>query len=203
MQEAVINFCRVSFAPYLLTGQPMPRTGSLGASSRIASRAASSPARAAARTTGATSTRRRRRDLGATAGVMGREELIDDPRFATPEARIEHRDEVDEIVVGVDAPADKREVMECSGPRGVPAGAVLDAADLSTDPALRERGMFVELEHPVRGKFVMPGWPVKMSGSSVPVEAAPLLGQHNEEVLGELLGYSAEQVAALREERVL
>ena len=62
---------------------------------------------------------------------------------------------------------------------------------------------FVELEHPVRGTFVMPAWPVKMSGSSVPVQAAPLLGEHNEEVLGQLLGYSAEQVAALREERVL
>jgi formyl-CoA transferase len=63
--------------------------------------------------------------------------------------------------------------------------------------------MFVELEHPVRGRFVMPGWPVKMSASSVPVEAAPMLGEHNEEVLGELLGYSAEQVAALREAHVL
>jgi formyl-CoA transferase len=85
----------------------------------------------------------------------------------------------------------------------VPTGAVLDTADLATDPHLRTRGMFVELEHPARGRFVMPGWPVKMSSSSVPVQVAPLLGQHNKEVLGELLGYSAEQVAALREENVL
>ena len=89
------------------------------------------------------------------------------------------------------------------GQAGVPTGAVLDAADLSTDPALRGRGMFVELEHPARGKFVMPGWPVKMSGSEVPLTVAPLLGEHNEEVLGELLGYTPEEVAALCEERVL
>jgi formyl-CoA transferase len=134
---------------------------------------------------------------------MGREELADDPCYATPEARVEHKDEVDEIVSAWTRQRDKREVMELLGSGGVPTGAVLDAADLSTDPALRERGMFVELEHPVRGTFVMPGWPVKMSGSSVPVEPAPLLGEHNEEVLGDLLGYSAEQVAALREDRVL
>jgi formyl-CoA transferase len=135
--------------------------------------------------------------------VMGREELIEDPRFATPDARMEHRAEADEIVSAWTRQHDKHEVMELLGASGVPTGAVLDAADLSTDPALRERGMFVELEHPVRGRFVMPAWPVKMSGSNVPVEAAPLLGQHNEEVLGALLGYSPEQVAALREERVL
>lgn len=137
------------------------------------------------------------------AKIMGREELIDDPRYATPEARGEHKDEVDELVSAWTRQHDKHAVMELLGSAGVPTGAVLDAADLSTDPALRERGMFVELEHPVRGTFVMPAWPVERSGSSVPVQAAPLLGEHNEEVLGELLGYSAEQVAALREERVL
>ena len=135
--------------------------------------------------------------------VMGREELLDDPRYATPELRVEHKEEVDELVTAWTSQHDKREVMELLGAGGVPTGAVMDAADLSTDPHLRKRGMFVELEHPVRGRFVMPGWPVKMSGSHVPVQPAPLLGEHNEEVLGELLGYSAAEVAALREERVL
>jgi len=86
---------------------------------------------------------------------------------------------------------------------GVPAGAVLDNADLANDPSLRKRGAFVELEHPIRGPFVMPGWPVTMFGSSVPVEVAPRLGQHDEEVLAELRGYSAKQVAELREAKVL
>jgi formyl-CoA transferase len=204
MQEAVINFCRVSFAPYLLTGQPMPRTGSLGASSRVRVPGGLFPCKGGGEndwcyiypTMGSDTWVR-------LAKVMGREELIDDPRYATPEARGEHKNEVDELVSAWTRQQDKRAVMELLGAAGVPTGAVLDAADLSTDPALRERGMFVELEHPVRGTFVMPAWPVKMSGSSVPVQVAPLLGEHNEEVLGQLLGYSAEQVAALREERVL
>jgi formyl-CoA transferase len=97
----------------------------------------------------------------------------------------------------------KREVMELVGGAGVPSGAVFDNVELQHDPFLRERGMFVELEHPVRGKFVMPGFPVKMSNSHVPVSPAPLLGQHNEEVLGEVLGYSSEKVARLREEKVI
>ena len=63
--------------------------------------------------------------------------------------------------------------------------------------------MFVEVDHPVRGKYVIPGWPVKMSDSRVEVKAAPLLGQQNEEVLGELLGYTPEQVAQLRAEQVI
>jgi formyl-CoA transferase len=204
MQEAVINFCRVSFGPYLTTGQPMPRTGSLGASSRVRVPGGLFPCKGGGENDWCY--------IYPTLGnetwvrlmkVIGREELIDDPRFATPDARVEHRAEVDEIVAAWTRQHDKREVMELLGTSGVPTGAVLDAADLSTDPSLRERGMFVELEHPVRGPFVMPGWPVKMSASHVPVEVAPLLGEHNEEVLGELLGYSAEQVAALREAKVL
>ncbi len=122
--------------------------------------------------------------------AIGREDLLDDPRFATPEARFEHSDEVNAVVSAWTRSRDKREVMELIGAAGVPAGAVFDNDDLANDPFLRERGMFVEIEHPVRGKFVMPGWPIKMSRSQVPVSPAPLLGQHSEEVLGEVLGYT-------------
>jgi formyl-CoA transferase len=203
MQESVINFCRVSYAPYLSSGKPMSRNGALGSNP---TRAPSGlfPCKGGGEndwcyihpTTGNQSWER-------LMTVMGREELIDDPRYATPQARFERRDEVNEIVAEWTRQHHKREVMELIGAAGVPTGAVLDNVDLANDPHLRERGMFVELDHPVRGRFVMPAWPVKMSSSSVPVQVAPLLGQHNEEVLSELLGYSAEQVAALRDENVL
>ena len=124
-------------------------------------------------------------------------------RFEAALARFEHRDEVDAVLSDWTRQHDKREVMELVGAAGVPAGAIFDAAELQNDPFLRQRGMFVEVEHPARGRVVIPGWPVKMSDSEVPVTPAPLLGAHNEQVLGELLGYSAEEVARLREEQVI
>jgi formyl-CoA transferase len=85
----------------------------------------------------------------------------------------------------------------------VPAGAVLDTNELMNDPFLRKRGMFATVTHPVRGDVTIPGWPVKMSDSEVPVITSPLLGQHNEEVLGEWLGYSPEKVAKLKESKAM
>jgi len=85
----------------------------------------------------------------------------------------------------------------------VPAGAVFDTDELLHDPFLRERGMFGTVQHPVRGDFTMPGWPVQMSESHVPLRSAPVLGQDNATVYGELLGCSRGQLAELREARVI
>ena len=81
---------------------------------------------------------------------------------------------------------DKHGVMRSLGSAGVPAGAVLDTVELSGDEFLRECGMFVEVDHPVRGRYVMPGWPVVMSESYVPVAAPPVLGAHTQEALASL-----------------
>ena len=78
--------------------------------------------------------------------------------------------------------------MKIIGEAGVPAGAVFDTLELQTDPFLRERGTFATIQHPIRGEFTMPAWPVKMSDSAVPIRSAPLLGQDNDSVYSELLG---------------
>jgi formyl-CoA transferase len=134
--------------------------------------------------------------------VIGREELLRDARFASPEARWEHREEVDAMVNAWMAQRTKVEAMTALGEAGVPAGAVFDTNELLHDAHLRKRGMFVTVKHPVRGDFTMPGWPVKMSESNVTVTSAPLLGQHNEEIYGEL-GYTAAQIAELRSEKAI
>ena len=204
MQESVINYCRVSYDSYLATGRVPKRNGAFGVN---ANRAPSGifPCKGGGENDYCYihPTRAGNQSWERLLKVIGREDLLDDPRFATPEARFEHNDEVNAVVAEWTRTREKREVMELIGAAGVPAGAVLDNADLANDPFLRKRGMFVEVEHPVRGKLVMPGWPVKMSRSEVSVEPAPLLGQHSEEVLGELLGYSPDQVAALREQQVI
>jgi formyl-CoA transferase len=80
----------------------------------------------------------------------------------------------------------------------VPAGAVLDTGELMGNAHLQERGMFATIEHPTRGKVMIPGFPVKLSDSKVPVTSAPLLGEHTEEVLTEWLGLSAEAAKEYR-----
>jgi formyl-CoA transferase len=204
MQEAVINFCRVSYATYMNNGTSPVRNGAISVN---ANRAPSGifPCRGGGENDWCYvhPTRAGNQSWERLLNVMGREDLLDDPRFATPEARFEHNDEVNAVVSEWTRTRDKREVMELIGAAGVPAGAVFDNADLANDPFLRERGTFVEIEHPVRGRVVMPGSPIKMSASQVPVTPAPLLGEHNEEILGELLGYSPEQVAALREQQAM
>jgi formyl-CoA transferase len=132
--------------------------------------------------------------------VIGREDLLDDPRFATPQARADHVGEVDAIVQAWCRDKTKYEVMETLGRAGVPAGAVMDTMELSEDPNLRAREIFVTVDHPVRGAFTMPGWPVRLSRSHVPVTSAPLLGADNEAVYGSWLGYTREQLADLKEE---
>src|SRR5581483_6582552 len=117
-----------------------------------------------------------------------RDDLLDDPRFATNRDRVEHIDAVDALIVAWTKERTKIEVMETLGHAGVPAGAVLDTNELMNDPFLRKRGMFVTVDHPVRGEVTIPGWPVKMSDSQVAVTTSPLLGEHQDAVLAEWLG---------------
>ncbi len=131
--------------------------------------------------------------------VMGREDLIDDERYDSPTKRAERREEVDAIVKPWAAALTKQEAMAALGGAGVPTGAVYDTRELQDNPDFEERGIFQHIEHPTRGDFKMAGWPAKMSGSNVPVAPAPLLGEHNEAVLGDWLGMSEKDVAALKE----
>ncbi len=83
--------------------------------------------------------------------VIGREDALDDPRFATAQSRCDHIDEVNGLIEPWVAERDKREVMETLGRAGVPAGAVFDTMELSNDPTMREREIFVTVQHPDRG----------------------------------------------------
>jgi formyl-CoA transferase len=135
--------------------------------------------------------------------VIGREELIGDPRFADNKDRWANRDAVDEVIKPWVAQRTKREVMQTLGDAGIPAGAVFDTNELINDVVLRERGIFGTVDHPARGKVTMPGWPVKMSDSCVPLAAAPLLGQDNSRIYSELMGLTPDQIAELRTEEAI
>ncbi len=107
----------------------------------------------------------------------------------------ENEEELDRLIANWTISRSAEQVMTLMQGEGVPAGAVLDTAELSNDPHLRKRGMFVPVQHPKRGEVVVPGWPVHMSGSKVPVTCGPLLGEHTEQVLAEWAGMNKEQIA--------
>jgi len=199
MQEAVINYCRISYSRQHLTGQASERFGNrsqLGTSapSDVFPCQPGGPNDYVFVYTSRASDEQWHRLLD----VVGRPDLRDDPRFAGPEERARHLAAVDEVISAWTRRRTKREAMRELGEAGVPAGAVFDTLELSEDPHLRRRGTFVTVRHPERGDFTMPGWPVRMSCSHVDVAPAPLLGQHTREVLGDLLGLDEPEVGRLR-----
>jgi formyl-CoA transferase len=204
MQEAVINFGRIAYGAQALWGRVPARNGNqsvLGTSapSEVYPCKGGRPNDYCYIYT----TRAGNHQWERLCRVIGHEALIDDPRFKHPPDRFKHRNELDRIISAWTSTRDKREVMEQLGSAGVPAGAVFDTDELLNDSFLRKRGMFVTIDHPVRGEFTMPGWPVKMTDSEVPVTAAPLLGQHNERIYGEWFGYSPGDVRRLRDEQII
>jgi len=204
MQDAVINFSRIAFARQAASGQAAVRSGNRSALGTTA------PSGLYKCKGGGINdycfiytSRAGNHQWQRLLKVMDREDLLDDPRYATPKDRVEHMDEIDGLISAWTTQRDKVEVMETLSGVGVPAGAVLDTGELMNDPFLRKRGMFATVNHPVRGDVTIPGWPVKMSDSEVPVVTSPLLGQHNEEMLGEWLGYPPERVAELKEAKAI
>ena len=135
--------------------------------------------------------------------VMGREDLIDDPRYIDNKARAEHGLEVNMIVEEWTMQHTKHRVMKLLADAGITAGACLNAEDIHSDPHLLEREMIVTVDHPQRGRFTFPGSPIKLSDSALTVKPSPLLGQHTEEVLEEVLGYDRERVGRLRDAGVV
>ena len=135
--------------------------------------------------------------------TMGREELTGDPRYSTPAARLQRLDEVYALVESWTMQYTKFEIMEKLNAIDVPCGPVLDTADLIQDPHLRARQMIVDVPHPQRGTFQTVGCPLKLSDSPVDITASPLLSEHTETVLHELMGYDKDAVEKLRQEGVI
>lgn len=135
--------------------------------------------------------------------AIGRTDIITDPRFADQRNRNKHFDELFAAIAAWTRQRSKFEVMRVLGEAGVPCGAVLDSGDVLANEHLKARGMITSIEHPIRGTFTMPGCAVQLSESPVEVRPAPLLGQHNTEVYGTLLGMTATDLAGLKDEGVL
>ena len=155
MQDAMLQYIRGAFATLTRTGQPPPprrrRQRARAATRRWASIRASGggPNDYVYVYTSRANPEHWRRLLG----VIGREELLDDPRYATPAARAEHETEVDEMVAAWTRRHDKHEAMRILGEAGIPAGAVLDTTEFCNDPSFAARGIVQTMRAPDRGRL--------------------------------------------------
>src|SRR5713101_6210500 len=144
-------------------------------------------------------------DWGRLARAIGRPELARDPKFATLPARKTNEDELEAIISGWTSQQRAHDVADMLQKAGVAAAVVADNKYLSEeDPHLKARDYWVYKDHPEVGKRQHAGVPWKMSRTPTPVrEPAPLIGQYTDEVLTQLLGYSADDVARLRSQGAL
>jgi len=134
--------------------------------------------------------------------VIGKEEWITHPDYATPEARLPRLKQVFDTIEKWTMTKTKFEAMEELNKHDIPCGPILSMEELAAEPSLRATGTVVEVDHPKRGKYLTVGNPIKMSDSPTEVQRSPLLGEHTNEVLKEL-GLSAADINALHTAKVI
>lgn len=130
--------------------------------------------------------------------VIGKPQWKHASEYATTASRLPHLNTIFGAIEGWTKTKTKFEVMEVCTPLNIPVGPILSMKELAADPSLRKSGTIVEVEHPTRGSYLSVGCPIKLSDSDVEVTRAPLLGEHNEQILRQVLGYSAAEVVAIK-----
>src|SRR5450432_4396609 len=135
--------------------------------------------------------------------VIGREEWLTDPRYATPKVRLTHLMEIFGEIEAWTKTKTKFEAMDLLNEHDIPCGPILSMKEIAAEPALRATGTVVEVDHPKRGKYLTVGNPIKLSDSPVDVRPSPLLGEHTEEILRTVLGLSEGDIQAAREQKAI
>ena len=131
--------------------------------------------------------------------VIGKPEWKEDENYSTPPARLPRLNEIFDTIEAWTKTKTKFEVMEICNPLDIPVGPILSMKEIAEDPGLRETGTVVEVDHPVRGKYLTVGNPIKLSDSPAEVKRSPLLGEHTDEILKEFCNMSDEEIKAVRE----
>ena len=203
MQDAMIHYMRTCFATMARTGKPAQRNGAKS------SAGANSPSGLYPTKGGGandyvyiTTNRANPEHWSRLMKLIGREDLINDPRFATPGDRVAHEKELDAIIGEWTRHNEKREAMEKLIGVGVPAGAVFDTMELQNEPSFVERGFMQTVKHH-NGEYKMATWPVSVDGKMVRIKGSPGLGADTAGVLHDWLGIDERQLDTLKLEGVL
>jgi formyl-CoA transferase len=135
----------------------------------------------------------------ALANRIGGEALVHDKRFDSIDARRKNQTAMWQLLEDFASDYTKRELMEILNEIDVPCGPIMSTKDLANDAHVRLREMYLELDHPERGKWYNLGCPIKLSDSPVEVERSPLLGEHTEEILADVLAYGRDKIRELKQ----
>ena len=131
--------------------------------------------------------------------VIGKPEWKDDENYSTPAARLPKLNDIFDTIEAWTKTKTKFEVMDICNPLDIPVGPILSLKEISEDQGLRDTGTVVEVDHPVRGKYLTVGNPIKLSDSPAVVKRSPLLGEHTEEILKEFCNMTDEEISAVKE----
>ena len=135
--------------------------------------------------------------------AINHEELIRNPKYKTNRDRVEHRDELISTLSEIFSEKPTEVWLEALEKKGVPAGPIYTFDQIFTDPQVLHRGMLVEMDHPSAGRIKQTGVPVKLSETPGSIESPPpLLGEHTGEIL-QHIGYSDDDITALKEKGVI
>ncbi len=135
----------------------------------------------------------------AIAELIGGEALVNDERFDNITARRQNQDEMWRLLTDFASNYTKWELMGILNEINVPCGPIMSTNDLANDEHVKLREMYVELDHPERGKWYNLGCPIKLSDSPVDMKRSPLLGEHTDEVLNDVLGYANNEIADFKQ----
>jgi len=134
----------------------------------------------------------------AICDVIGEPGWKTDPDYATPRARLPRLTQIFARIEQWTMTKTKFEVMEICNKVDIPVGPILSMKEIAEDESLRQTGTVVEVDHPTRGKYLTVGNPIKLSDSPSDVRRSPLLGEHTEEILTRVLGFSSKEVADIK-----
>ncbi len=130
--------------------------------------------------------------------VIGKPDWKTDPDYATPPARLPRLRHIFNTIEEWTMTKDKFEVMEICNPLDIPVGPILSLKEIAEEKSLRDTGTVVEVDHPTRGKYLTVGNPIKLSDSISEVKRSPLLGEHTDEILTDVLKFSAKEIAEIK-----
>ncbi len=134
----------------------------------------------------------------AICDVIGEPEWKTHPDFVSPKARLPRLNQVFARIEQWTMTKDKFEAMEILNKYDIPCGPILSMKEIAEEPSLRKTGTVVEVDHPTRGKYLTVGNPIKLSDSPSDVKRSPLLGEHTNEILEQVLGFDSQRIQEIK-----